>query len=234
MKCTLVLKDYNRCQGRTQPEMFSPTPSALSLDDWYESELRENEVWKLNKALNGYRKAPKLWHQHVASLLASSNYHPLLSDPSCFRNDELNINIFSHVDDGLLFGPRVEVLRSVELLSNQIMMRIVGRMEKLGDKLFLGRVTERTARGYSVEVNPTCIRDVSWSGRLETSIESKCEEDTASRKQQERSRVLQSDEMNVQRIARYLKGVPSAKCSIEINRFPPFVNVYTANEIWDG
>ena len=30
-KSRLVLKDYNRCQGRAQPEMFSPTPSALSL-----------------------------------------------------------------------------------------------------------------------------------------------------------------------------------------------------------
>ena len=25
------MKDYNRCQGRTQPEMFSPTPSTPSL-----------------------------------------------------------------------------------------------------------------------------------------------------------------------------------------------------------
>ena len=31
VKSRLVLKDYNRCQGRTQPEMFSPTPSTLSL-----------------------------------------------------------------------------------------------------------------------------------------------------------------------------------------------------------
>ena len=30
-KSRLVLKDYNRCQGRTQTEMFSPTPSTLSL-----------------------------------------------------------------------------------------------------------------------------------------------------------------------------------------------------------
>ena len=34
-------------------------------------------------------------------------------------------------------------------------------MEKLGDKIFfLGRVIERTARGYSVEANPKYIRDV--------------------------------------------------------------------------
>ena len=32
MKSRLVLKDYNRCQGRAQPEMFSPTPSTLSLE----------------------------------------------------------------------------------------------------------------------------------------------------------------------------------------------------------
>ena len=31
VKSRLVLKDYNRCQGRTQLEMFSPTPSTLSL-----------------------------------------------------------------------------------------------------------------------------------------------------------------------------------------------------------
>ena len=31
VKSRFVLKDYNRCQVRTQPEMFSPTPSTLSL-----------------------------------------------------------------------------------------------------------------------------------------------------------------------------------------------------------
>ena len=31
VKSRLVLKDYNRCQGRTVTEMFSPTPSTLSL-----------------------------------------------------------------------------------------------------------------------------------------------------------------------------------------------------------
>ena len=48
------------------------------------------------------------------SVLESLNYHPLLTDTSCFRN------IFVHVDDGLLFGPRSEVLKLVELLSKQV------------------------------------------------------------------------------------------------------------------
>ena len=157
VKSRLVLKDCNRCLGATQPEMFPPTQSTLSLktmlaasshdrishperqhitiaidvhtvfldadvdqdlfaeppepDEWYDAVLRDDEVWKLNKALYGNRKAPKLWHQHVDSFLEILNHHPLLTDPSCFRNDELNINIFIHVDDGLLFGPRIEVLQ---------------------------------------------------------------------------------------------------------------------------
>ena len=40
----------------------------------------------------------------------------------------------------------------------------------------------------------------------------------------------ESDEMNVERIARYLKCVPTAKCLIEVNSFPPFLNVYTDSD----
>ena len=126
VKSRSVLKDCNRCQGGTQPEMFSPTPSTLSLktmlaasshdrnsdpesdhitvaidvhtaflhadvdqdlfaeppepDEWYDAGLKEYEVWKLNKVLYGYRKAPKLWHQDFVSVLESLNYHPLLTE----------------------------------------------------------------------------------------------------------------------------------------------------------
>ena len=139
-------------------DLFAEPPKP---DVWYDAALRDDEEWKLNKALYGYRKAPKLWHQHLVSVLESLNCQPLLTDPSCFRNDELNIDIFIHVDVGLLFGPKIEVLQLVELLSKHILMRIVGRMAQLGDKIFfLGRVIERTARGYPVEANPKYIRDV--------------------------------------------------------------------------
>ena len=33
-----------------------------------ESELCDDDVWKLHKALYGYRKAPKLWRRHVLTL----------------------------------------------------------------------------------------------------------------------------------------------------------------------
>ena len=70
-------------------------------------------------------------------------------------------NIFIHVDVGLLFVPRSEVLKLVELLPKQVLMRIVGLMEKLGDQsCFLGRVIERTARGYSVDATLKYTQDV--------------------------------------------------------------------------
>ena len=60
-------------------------------------------------------------------------------------------------------------------------MRITGRMEKTGDKFYvLGRVIERTARGYSVEANPKYIRNVINVLGLEearTGDDSECEED---------------------------------------------------------
>ena len=118
-------------------DLFAEPPEP---DEWYDAGLKEDDVWKLNKAQYGYCKAPKLWHQHLVSVLESLNYHPLLTDPSCFRNDETNTNIFVHVDDGLMFGPKSEVLKLVELLSKQVLMRITGSMEKTGDNIyFLGQ-----------------------------------------------------------------------------------------------
>ena len=72
-------------------DLFTEPPEP---DEWYDAGLKEDEVWKLNKALYGYRKAPKLWHKHLVSVLECLNYHPLLTDPSCFRNDETNTKYF--------------------------------------------------------------------------------------------------------------------------------------------
>ena len=146
-------------------------------------------------------------------------------------------------------------------------------MEKLGDKIFfLGRVIERTARGYSVEANPKYIRDViavlgledsrpvstpsvKRTAKTESLVELESERRAVYRTAvgkllymcQERTDIMYSvketarkimcpagsDEMNVKRIASCLKGVPIAKCLVEINRFPLFVNVNTDSD-WAG
>ena len=56
-------------------------------------------------------------------------------------------------------------------------MRIVGRTEKLGNKIFfLGRVIERTARGFSVEANQNYIQNV-----IAVLVDSEREEDANDR-----------------------------------------------------
>ena len=146
-------------------------------------------------------------------------------------------------------------------------------MEKTGDKFyFLGRVIERTARGYSVDANPKYIRNVINVLGLEESktvmtpsvkrtptTESLVELEGERRAMyrtvvgkllymcQERADVMysvketarkitcptESDEMNLKRIVRYLKGAPSAKSLIEIITPSKFVNVYTDSD-WAG
>ena len=69
-----------------------------------DSEMNEDGVWKIHKVSHGFRRAPRLWHQHVVTTLERLNFHSHLTDPSCFRNDSLNINVSIQVDDGLLFG----------------------------------------------------------------------------------------------------------------------------------
>ena len=91
-------------------DLFAEPPEP---DEWYVAGLKEDEVWRLNKALYGYRKAPTSWHQHLVSIREILNFHPLLTDPSCFRNDDTNTYFFIHVGDGLLFGPRSEVFKLV-------------------------------------------------------------------------------------------------------------------------
>ena len=116
-----------RFQGRTQPEMFSPTPVDIVIendaglrayttgnsdpegdhitiaidvhtaflhadvdqdlfaeppepDEWYDAGLKEDEVWRLNKALYGYRKAPKLVAPTPCEYLGKSELPPTLDE----------------------------------------------------------------------------------------------------------------------------------------------------------
>ena len=137
-------------------------------------------------------------------------------------------------------------------------------MEKTGDKnYFLGKVIERTARGYSVEAIPKYIRNVinvvgldkakpvmtpsvKRTPTTESLVELESERRAMCRTvvgkllymcQKETARKItcptESDEMNLKRIVRYLNGAPSAKSLIEIFTPSKFVNVYTDSD-WGG
>ena len=94
--------------------------------------------------------------------MESLNYHPILTDPSCFRNDELDTKNFIHVDDGLLFGPSTDILRLIELLSEVMMRALWDDWSDWASKISLLADPRRDCRA--------------WPGRLETCAYSKCEE----------------------------------------------------------
>ena len=83
-----------------------------------------------------------------------------------------------------MFGQKSEVLKLVELLSKQVLMRIRRTMEKTGDKFYFPGESDRAngtriLGGSKSEVHPkrdTC----SWFGRSKTR-DSECEEDANDR-----------------------------------------------------
>ena len=81
-------------------ELFAEPPE--------ESELCE-EVGKLHKSGTRISQSTETVAP-TCCLVESLHFSPLLTDPSCFRNDDLDIHIFIHVD-GLLFDPSIDILR---------------------------------------------------------------------------------------------------------------------------
>ena len=103
-------------------------------------------------------------HQNFGTnmLRESLNFHPLLTHLGCSRNDGLDIHMFIHVDNGLRFGPSIDILLFVEHLSIHVMHDAhCGTIGSAGrSNIFLYRVIVRTARRYSIEANPKYLRDV--------------------------------------------------------------------------
>ena len=147
MKSRLVLKDYNRSQRRTQPEMFSPTPSTLSLKTMLAASSHDrNNDPESNHITVSIDVRTAFLHADVDQDFFAEPPEPDEWYDAGLKEDEVS---------------KSEVLKLVELLSKQVLMKITGRMEKTGDKIyFLVRVIERTARRYSVEANPKYIRNV--------------------------------------------------------------------------
>jgi len=66
--------------------------------------LPDGRIVKVNKALYGLRRSPRLWYQELARYLASIGYHPIEADPCVFINSD-GLIILAYVDD-LIFITR--------------------------------------------------------------------------------------------------------------------------------
>jgi len=65
--------------------------------------------WLPRKALYGYRRAPRLWADHLAAILQDLGMLRLRSDPSVFVTTDRRVRLLVHVDDLAISGPQDRV-----------------------------------------------------------------------------------------------------------------------------
>ena len=116
---------------------------------------------------------------------------------------------------------------------------VLYKRHEAGDKIyFLGRVIERTARGYSESLVELEGERRAMYRTVVGKLLYMCQEraDVMYSVKETARKITcptESDEMNLKRIVRYLKGAPSAKSLIEIITPSKFVNVYKDSD-WAG
>jgi hypothetical protein len=79
----------------------------LDYDEILYIRLPDGGYARLNKALYGLRRSPRLWYEELARFLASIDFYPIEADPCVFVNKSTGANILAYVDD-LLFITRTK------------------------------------------------------------------------------------------------------------------------------
>ena len=81
-----VTQSVNTSQLRlTHTQMLATISEPPEPDEQYDAALRDDAVWKLIEGLFGCRKAPKLWHQQVVSILEQFLLSPTLDRSKLFQ-----------------------------------------------------------------------------------------------------------------------------------------------------
>lgn len=85
--------------GELDTEIFMEVPEGYN---------EPGKVCLLKKALYGLRQAPQKWNQRLTDFLRLQGLIPLKTDQCVFRNEDKNLFIAIHVDDGLVIGKNRE------------------------------------------------------------------------------------------------------------------------------
>jgi len=113
--------------------------------------LRGGEYVRINKALYGYRKAPKLWQGHLTALLIELKLTRSKVEPTIFFSTNGKLVIMVHVDDLLIGGTSTSVMQLFVGLQRKVKLREVGRLENAGDRAeYLSRTIQMTEKGFHV------------------------------------------------------------------------------------
>ncbi len=92
-------------------------------------------MYRLLRALYGYRKAPQLWQEWLAEkIISGCGCARAICEPAVFVRREGELEITIHVDEFLSSGSSEEVKELENRLRQRgVKVRIVGMLEKRGD-----------------------------------------------------------------------------------------------------
>ena len=61
---------------------------------------------KLERAMYGTRDAPQVWQEEVRGTMNPLGFQECVTQPGIYYNEEMALQVVSHVDDFLCVGPR--------------------------------------------------------------------------------------------------------------------------------
>ena len=127
---------------------------------------QEGRVWRLNNALYGLRRSPQLWQEHLAACLNRAGFQRGTADPTLYVHREHGWVLTAHVDDLFISAPKNEREKVKEVLSNEMVVKWLGIIERDGWTKFLGREWQKSDHGFIVRVPPCYYERILADSRL--------------------------------------------------------------------
>ena len=95
-------------------------------------------LWKLRKALYGLKHGPKLWQQHLASVMEKNDFRRMKSDPNLYVHESKKLYVLAYVDDLMFFGSSADVSTLIADLQKDLLLKVTGTLDEGNSATFLG------------------------------------------------------------------------------------------------
>jgi len=107
-----------------------------------------SKVYRLRRALYGYRRSPLLWSSHFASVLQGAGLRRLIAEPSLYMGEHFLL-VLVHVDDFLITGRRASVDALFSYLEKRLKVKRVATLDAPGQEAkMLSQTILVTPRGF--------------------------------------------------------------------------------------